>query len=416
MSKTLALAAVCSAATFLAPPVRADYPKSITVEAGKHDRTNVPVVAHLKKTGKANATPTGTFELTDENGKKVYCQVAHHGLVTTRTNEDAPFELHFVVDELKAGEKRTYTWGGSGSAEQSYDWVSEPKTYSELKFGDRPVLRYMQEPLDESRREETYKVFHHVYDPSGQQIVTKGPGGRYTHHRGLFYGFSKTSYGDGKRADTWHCRGHVHLAHHYDAPTLRTTGPVVGRHQVEVDWHGADGEVFAKEQRQMGVYNVPGGTLIEFASLLKPVLGPIKVDGDPQHAGFQFRASNEVAAETKNQTYYVRVDGKGKQGETRNWPGHKDQKDLPWKAMSFVVGGERYTAAYLDHPENPKPSMYSERDYGRFGSYFVAEVTEDDPLLVRYRVWLQHGELEGDDVAALSNDFTDPPKVTVSYE
>ena len=32
--------------------------------------------------------------------------------------------------------------------------------------------------------------------------------------------------------------------------------------------------------------------------------------------------------------------------------------DLPWNVMSFVVGGKRYTAAYLDRPENPKEARY----------------------------------------------------------
>ena len=53
--------------------------------------------------------------------------------------------------------------------------------------------------------------------------------------------------------------------------------------------------------------------------------------------------------------------------------------DLPWNAMSFVLGGQRYTVAYLDHPNNPKEARYSERNYGRFGSYFEREVTAQAP-------------------------------------
>ena len=40
---------------------------------------------------------------------------------------------------------------------------------------------------------------------------------------------------------------------------------------------------------------------------------------------------------------------------------------------------------YLDSPSNPKPARYSERAYGRFGSYFETDVTEDMPLNVKYR-------------------------------
>ena len=74
-------------------------------------------------------------------------------------------------------------------------------------------------------------------------------------------------------------------------------------------------------------------------------------------------------------------------------------------AMSFMLKGKRYTVLYLDHPSNPKPARYSERAYGRFGSYFVADVTEDMPLNVKYRVWIQPGEMTGDECAKLSADF-----------
>jgi hypothetical protein len=217
-------------------------------------------------------------------------------------------------------------------------------------------------------------------------------------------GFNKCTYGDGKRADTWHCQKDDHQSHQGFLNV--EAGPVVGRHRVAVDWHGAKKEVFAKEEREMTVYNVPRGTLVEFASRVKTPGGKVKLDGDPQHAGFQFRAHNDVAAKTAKQTYYLRPDGKGEPGKTRNWPGDKAHVDLPWNAMSFVLDGKRYTVAYLDHPKNPRAARHSERDYGRFGCYFEYEVTKDNPLVVHYRVWLQEGEMTRDQVQALSTSFT----------
>ena len=78
--------------------------------------------------------------------------------------------------------------------------------------------------------------------------------------------------------------------------------------------------------------------------------------------------------------------------------------------MSFVVERVRYTAVYLDHPENPKPGRYSERDYGRFGSYFVAEATAEKPLEIRYRIWVQEGEMTVDQCTALADQFVMPAK------
>jgi hypothetical protein len=81
--------------------------------------------------------------------------------------------------------------------------------------------------------------------------------------------------------------------------------------------------------------------------------------------------------------------------------------------MSFLLDGKRYTVAYLNSPTNPKPSRFSERDYGRFGCYFVYELTERTPLVVNYRVWLQDGEMTREQVQALYNEFTAPPRAKV---
>ena len=282
-----------------------------------------------------------------------------------------------------------------------------------LSKGDRAVLRFNSPTLDESSpqaREATFKVFHEAFSPDGKRLVTKGVGGLFTHHRGLFYGFMKTTYGK-NTVDIWHCKGDTHQASkgcfHVEQ------GPVLGRHLVRIDWNGVKKETFAKEEREVGAFAVPGGTLIELASRLTPTDLPVKLDGDPQHAGFHFRANNEVAAKTKDETIFIRPDGAGKPGTEVNWPGNKKHVDLPWLGMSFVVGGKRFTAAYLDRPANPKEARFSERTYGRVGSYFVTTATKEKPLVVVYRVWLQEGEMKPDDIAARSRAFVEPVTVKV---
>jgi hypothetical protein len=275
----------------------------------------------------------------------------------------------------------------------------------------------MYKPLDESNpaaREATYKVFHHLYNPAGTQLMTKGPGGLFSHHRGLFYGFFRNTYGDGQQADTWHCKGDAHQSH--EGFLAQEAGPVLARQLVAIDWHGTAKKVFANEKREMTVYDVPGGQMVDFASRLSSTVGKVKLDGDPQHAGFQFRAAQEVAENGDKSTYYLRPDGKGELGETRNWgDGTNDSKctNLPWNALSCMIGGDRYTVVYLDKPTNPKEARYSERSYGRFGSYFEYELDEGKDLVVKYRIWIQDGEMTVEEVADLSADFVEPVEVTV---
>lgn len=289
-------------------------------------------------------------------------------------------------------------------------WKRE-KDHTTLFRGKTPVLRYEHPKLDPKNREATFKVYHHAYSPEGV-LLTKGVGGEFTHHRGLFYGFMKTTY-DGHTVDIWHCKKDTHQAHQ-EVVEETPPNPVVGRHRVKIAWNGDEGKTFATEERELAAFPLPGGTLIEFTSRLTPTGGDVKVDGDPQHAGFHFRANNEVAGkEAKAQTVFVRPDGVGKPGTETNWPGNKKHVDLPWLGMSFVIGKERYTAAYLDKPTNPKEARFSERTYGRVGSYFVATATKEKPLVVNYRVWLQKGQMKPEAIAALDRAFVDPVGVKV---
>ncbi len=207
-------------------------------------------------------------------------------------------------------------------------------------------------------------------------------------------------------------------------------GPVFGRDVNRIFWRGKDGIPFAEELRELTAYKINGATLIEFNSILKTLGGPIELKGDPQHAGVQFRASQEVPDETKEKTFYIRPDGKSEPGDFRNWSDSQEETaenlnhvDLPWNAINFVLTVKRlkkgtwdemeeveqpFTVCYLDHPNNPKPARFSERDYGRFGSDFEYIVTAENPLHVRYRFWVQEGEMTPAEIGALSDSFIDP--------
>ncbi|WP_425395257.1 DUF6807 family protein [Aeoliella sp.] len=298
----------------------------------------------------------------------------------------------------------------------AYSWNNnEAEHYAELSHNGSPLVRYMYTPLDESsdeKRAETYKPYLHVYSPDGSQIITKGPGGLYPHHRGIYFGFNKITYGDGKKCDTWHCTQGAY-EQHQDFDSMEADGDK-GSFVSEITWHGRGGEHFANEHRKQTISQKDGMTQIDFESKLECANGidKINLDGDPQHAGVQFRASQKVADDTSGQTYYVRTDGKGKPGETRNWnhrqkddPMNGETTNRPWLAMSMVIDGSRYTVLYLDHPDNPKPARYSERPYGRFGSYFVTDVTPDKPLEVEYRYFIKPGEMTVEECQKLADEF-----------
>ncbi|WP_309708123.1 DUF6807 family protein, partial [Armatimonas sp.] len=59
---------------------------------------------------------------------------------------------------------------------------------------------------DPKKREETYKPYLHILDPDTGKPITKGAGGEFTHHRGIFIGWNKLTV-NGKTYDRWHMTG-----------------------------------------------------------------------------------------------------------------------------------------------------------------------------------------------------------------
>jgi hypothetical protein len=289
----------------------------------------------------------------------------------------------------------------SAQDSQRYQIEVIPKEHVDVVLGNKKLVRFVNQPhdgTDPNSHYLTYKPFHQVFDPdTGTVLLSSGAHPKseraeFPHHRGIFFGFNKITY-DNKRADNWHCND----------GSFTTCEAIVDQHADQskasytavIGWHGADGEKFAQEYRTISVTQYPNSkagrmsTQIDWSTKLMPLVNSVKLDGDPQHAGFHFRANQEVALKNAKQTYFVRPDGKGQPGETRNWDAqNKDPQtiDVPWSAMCFVVGDEEYSVVRMSSPENPRPTRGSERDYGRFGDYFEFEVTPEKPLELKYRL------------------------------
>lgn len=260
-------------------------------------------------------------------------------------------------------------------------------------FGDQPVIRYMY-AYDDSTPErllETYKVYHHVFGPKSGKMITKGAGGKYTHHRGLYVGWMRTKF-EGTSLDFWHCRNGAHVKH--IKLTEMQADEKSGSMTAEIHWNDKDGKPVVRELRTLTVTRPQADTWqIDWQTALHSQRGKIEFDGDRQHAGFQFRAAQNVA--DKNSARYLRPDGFPQQAEAfqvndkGNPPKHIN---LNWLGMTYPLEGSQYTIGYFEAPGQPQPSLYSERPYGRFGAFFKTTIEEDKPLEMRYRVRVTEGE------------------------
>ena len=257
----------------------------------------------------------------------------------------------------------------------------EGQTLDILRDG-KPLVRYMYafDDSDARTRESTYKAYHHVFDPSGQNVITKGPGGKFTHHRGIFIGWSKLGHA-GKRYDTWHMKNSS-IVHRKFVRTEATAD----RASVTslIHWNNPEGEPMIEETRTLTVHftDDTAHLLADFETELKAVNGDVELNGDPEHAGVQYRPHNDVVS-NKSSKYTFHADDVNP----------KSDRDLPWVALTYQVNEGVYTVQHMRHPDNPGKSLYSAyRDYGRFGNFFVTTIPDGETLTLRYRFRIITGE------------------------
>ncbi len=369
--------------------------EQIIVKAGQSDRQATPVFLDL-----------------DQPQDKPICLKQDNSIIPVQIEmlENGKQRIWWIIDQLRANESMQLKIEESESDTQykQFHWNDNPGQWIDLLYGGKSVIRYMCTPFDPDNIEQTKKTFHHVFDPSSDILITKGAGGRYSHHRGIFFGYSRVKFDD-QSYDTWHAQKGEHQLH---KKVLNTnTGPVFGSHTVLIHWNDREGKAFIQESRKLRVFRQPSGEwLIDCHSTLKTLRGPIRLDGDRQHAGFQFRASQYVA-DHQNETRYLRPE-KWSELEPDKQYNTAEHMDLPWNALQFNVEDKSFTVAYLSDPENPGNAEFSERLYGRFGEFFPYDLTEDNPLHVHYRFWVTNTrDVSRDEIELRYADLANPPKV-----
>ncbi|RBP46291.1 methane monooxygenase PmoA-like [Roseimicrobium gellanilyticum] len=261
----------------------------------------------------------------------------------------------------------------------------------------KTIARYMtaHDKSTPEKAHETYKPYLHIFDAAGSGPITKGAGGDFTHHRGIYLGWNKITV-DGKTYDRWHMKGgdQVHekfLEEKADGGTLSITSLV--------KWDGEAGAPpILQDERTFSFppASAPFYTVVDVTHKVKALVGDTILSGDPEHAGLHYRPAQEV---DRSKTMYIYP--------VENANAHKDL-DYPWFGESYSVGGKTYNVVYLNHPDNPKKARISAyRDYGRFGAFFDTAVKKDEVLTLKVRFLIGEGELPSADVIQKAwNEYT----------
>lgn len=411
----LAIAVAGASATAQAPTL------TIVAHAGEVERRGSPVDATLSwpealapaLVACATDLPVPwTASLVEAEGERVVvCEVL---ALPASPDSAASAALRFVVDHLPAGTERTYRLilGAEPATPQSAFVATVDGEARTLEQSGGPVLRH-EFPFDRNDFERTSKPIWHLYVPGTQTLLTKGVGGEFSHHRGLFLGWNKTGVGDAK-FDFWHCpaAGQRHAGYNL---RREVQSAVRGDLTTATHWLSPLDEPVVRDRRTITVWqqqqetqsDQDTSTLIDVAIELSADQ-VVALRGDPQHAGFQLRVADEVA-QRKDARYVLPPSAKGSDNDV--W------SDCPWAAGLFRVGDHDVAVLHMSHPDNPTPLSYSTRDYGRFGAFFEADIAPDRPLTLRYRLLLLR-VLDGTDVsvarfARAYADYTQPIAIEI---
>ena len=91
----------------------------------------------------------------------------------------------------------------TSAAAQGGARAAKPVLGLDLTFSSgAPATTFFHRDHDPKRHHDTCKVFHHVRALDGT-LLTKGNGGMFQHHKGLFIGWNRTKW-NGQRFDFWH--------------------------------------------------------------------------------------------------------------------------------------------------------------------------------------------------------------------
>jgi hypothetical protein len=253
----------------------------------------------------------------------------------------------------------------------------------ELRTPDGELgARLVAVPHDPAAHADSCKPYHEVFDPDGR-LLTKGLGGTYPHHRGLFVGWNQVQVG-GERFDFWHCK---------NGETQRLQKLLTAEEHrrgedwqvAAIDWRTGTGTTVLREERALRVQPLGAGEhWLEVVIELRAGAGEVQLDGDPQHSGCQFRALQQFADRAEPAIRYLRPSTAA------------GGKDDVWTACAWIAAvlpfeDQPVTVLRCEHAGNP-PATWSTRPYGRFGAMCKATIAPHQALTLRYSYVVALGE------------------------
>ena len=364
-----------------------------------HDAREVPVSLVLSQQQLLNSAPFGGVD-------------AIPGQIETLGNGQV--QLSFIARDLKANEKRSVLVNTNAPTSLQSVAVKQNGANVDVLINEKLFTRY------DTTTGPTKPYFYPLF-AGDKQVVrhwplekVEGETTDHPHHRGLWF-----SHGKVNGVDFWLENDKAGKTVHSGYATL-SSGPVYGLMQATTNWIKPDGIRIAEDVRQVRIYPLQSGTLMDFSITLKPVGGPL-VLGDTKEGTFALRLADSMRVAVEK--------GKTAEGHILNSQADKDAKawgkSAAWVDYYGPVEGQTVGVAIFDDPKNPRhPTTWHVRDYGLFavnpfGLHDFDKknpegagdmtVPEGQSITFRYRLYFHKGTTEEANVTQFWQTFATPP-------
>ncbi|MBO4656282.1 MAG: PmoA family protein [Bacteroidales bacterium] len=387
---------------------------NITVNAGKHDRTDCVVTADISPLKVKAKNAVALFETTNGDEVATPCQVMLDGKKA---------ELFFVLSgNTAAGQVRTFVAKKVRAKKGDKKMTAEMDTKAVvLKKNGKDVLKYnfainqSPEGVDPIFNRGGY--IHPAYTPSGFVLTNIQPAD-HRHHYGIWNPWTKLMY-EGQVYDCWNLverQGTVRP----EAVEALYEGDVFSGFNASLNhivFTDAGERTAMREIWKVKVYNVGDGYLWDFESELTPGSKPVTLK-EYRYAGLGFRAN---AVWTKENVEMMSSEGRTRQ-QIDNTTGR-------WMYANGGTGVGNNVAGllYMCHPDDynyPEPIRIwnEQQNMGRGDVYmnFVPTKNMDWKLkakhtyTLKYRFYAYDGMMTPTKAEKIWRDFGEPPIVKVS--
>lgn len=329
--------------------------------------------------------------------------------------------LTWIVRDLKKGQSRVYALTPAASSGSSRVEIREDGANRDILVNGKLFTRY------DTTTTKKKPFLYPLIGPGGKQVVrhwpmqeVEGETRDHPHHKGMWF-----THGEMNGVDFWadsdKSGSTVHTG--YEAAH---GGPFYGHLRTKTDWIAPDGKKLAEDVRDITIYNVSNGSLMDFTIAVKAVGGPLTW-GDTKEGTFAIRVADTMRPDL----------GRGKKGEGVIENSEGLTQDATWgKSARWVdyvgpVEGETLGIAVFDHPENLRhPTTWHVRTYGLFAVNPFG-LHDFDPALkdkadagnhvtpegqtttFRYRIFIHRGTTKDARIPEVYAAYANPPRSEV---